>query len=280
MKTNNRINLVMIVVLMLFARISSAEVIGGYVNSEQEEYIVVFFDAVATQKILLGASLDAIKINDGAENKSGKLYVVQPSGKWAISTKAYKDKAGLVVSVPADKLDKVIYLGYDMKVRGAMGLSESELAKVAKLARSPSLAKAAEMVRPERQMELFEGVEHAARGALEAYRMNDDERAELFNSTVGWTAGRVAEDMVKGILKAADFNEDLPANLIDGREFISADEAVIKGVGVVADDDNGGGGTGFVGVVVSGWDVGMKSVDLPAPKGLNANCAGTYLYMF
>jgi hypothetical protein len=306
MKTINRINLAMfIAILMLSARISSAEVAGGYVNSAQEEYIVVFFDAVSAQKVLLGASLDSIKINNGAENVSGKLYIVQPDGRWAVSTKTYKDRTGVTVYPPTNKLDKVVYLGRDMNIRGGVGLSESEIAKIAVLKKSSSLARAVELVRPERQKALFEGVEHAARGALDAYRMDDAERAEIFNSTVGFTAGLVAQEMTAGIVKSADAGEDIPKNLISGREFVSADKAIIKGIGLVADDDNGGGGEGrvadddnggggeglvndddnggggegFVSVVVSGWDADLESVDLPNARGLNANCAGTYLFL-
>ena len=155
-------------VVALYANIVSADVIGGYISTERNE-IVVVFDAISTQKILLGASLDAIKIGVAPVKSRGSLYVVSPNGRWQTSMRAYRDKAGLTITLPSDRFDKVIYVDSRMKIRGGIGLTDKEIAQLATINKFRDASRAAELVKEDRAIDLLESVELAADAARDAY---------------------------------------------------------------------------------------------------------------
>ncbi|MBI2341865.1 MAG: hypothetical protein HYU98_03935, partial [Deltaproteobacteria bacterium] len=223
---------------------ANADILGGYINSHTQEFTVMF-DAISTQKILLGASLESIRINDAYDHAKGQLYIVDSVGRFQ-TARNFRDKTGVSISVPSGNLDKVIFLDESRKIKGGIGLSAYEVKKLAMARKLAEVARVSELL--DRKDDVFEAVEYARKAVEEGYDISDDERSELFASTVAFTGGKVAGDVVTAILKAAETDDAVPfqglRNILLGEEESLILDKFIKGVDLVSNGDNGGGGNG------------------------------------
>lgn len=292
--------------ILLCANTAMTDVIGGYVNTHTNEFIVVF-DAINSQRIMLGASLDTLTINDGrALNRAGQLFIVSPNGRWQLATRSYRDTNGVGVGLPSNGLDKVVYVNNSGRVVGGMGLLQQEITSVARSYRHAELADSAKLVDRQNLITFMKSVDMAAEDTRQAYRMTDDERRDVFVGTVGVAGGLDAKRVADGILTAADRDESFPisgfVSLLNNQTEEYMINPLIRGVGLISEGDNGGPGNGYVaegdnggpgnGYVAEGDNGGPgNGVIMQGTKGfihippvpnttLHASCGGTFVYVF
>lgn len=239
------IGLSILFIVTIMSKGANADVIGGYINSHSQEFTVMF-DALSTQKILLGASLESIRINEAADHAKGQLYIVNPDGRFKIAAKSFRDKTGVTIAVPFDNFDKVVFLDERMKIKGGLGFSTYEVKKLATARKLTEVARVSELL--DHQGDIFEALEYAREAAEEGSDMSDEERSELFTSTVAFTGGKIAGDVVRGILTAAETDDAVPfqglRNILLGEEDSLTLDKFIPGVDLISNGDNGGGGNG------------------------------------
>jgi hypothetical protein len=301
------------VIIILSGIESSAKVTGGYINTYEQE-VLVAFDADAGHAVLLGLSMDTRVINDPTDKVRGSLFIVYPNGKGIVSPRAYKDRRGLVVAVPQDKFDKVVFLDNNYMVRGGIGLLNGEIVAVANAYKARDVYKVMNSVgRPADLQNFIDSVNVAGNAADEAYKMPEDERMEVLAATVGINAGAVMRDTVESILIASRESDSLSASsmpfsvgdesaelafrkVVSGLTFVydggddnggggkglvydGGDDNGGGGKGLVYDggDDNGGGGKGSEAAIVQGWTYDIGGFDIPSLKGINAHCAGSFI---
>ncbi len=289
----------------IMSKDANADVIGGYINSHTQEFTVMF-DAISAQKILLGASLESIRINEAEDHAKGQLYIVNPEGRFKIAAKSFRDKTAVTIAIPFDNFDKVVFLDERMTIKGGLGFSTYEVKKLATTRKLTEVARMSELL--DHKGDVFEAVEYARSTAEEGYEMSDEERSELFASTVAFTGGKVAGDVVRGILKAAETDDAVPfqglKNILLGEEDSLMIDKFIPGVDLISNGDNGGGGNGGLinngdnggggnggyiangdnggggngGVIVKGW-AGEDDISIPELPNVALNCAGSFIFI-
>ncbi len=303
MKT--RLTLAVVIGSFLIISFARADVIGGYLNTQSKE-IVVMFDALSTQKVLLGASLDAIKIS-GVQKRIGELYVVYPDGRFMTVARSFRDRNSLEVAAPTDTFDKIVYVDSRSVIVGGIGLAANEIQIIATANRLKEVSDASVILDPKRLKVAFDSVDLAAHSAAQAFRMRDDERRAIFTSTVGMTGGINVQHVVEGIVKSSDEDDGsafarlgnillkqedsvITKRLLRGIDIISEGDNGGPGNGFVAEGDNGGPGNGYVaegdnggpgnGYVIHGWAAAStRAPNLMLPRFANA-CHGTMFYIF
>ena len=245
---NMKIKLIVLTLVLAIAGPAYTDVIGGYVNTEEKEFAIVY-DAITSQQVLLGASLESIILNRGSNSRFGKLYIVYPNGYSKISYRPYRDRYGISIAAPHDSYDKIVYVDYYARIVGGIGLGDGEIFNIASKHRAYEAAENAELVTVERQSDLYEGVELAAGSVRSAYRMEDRFKRQMFSGAVETTSGSDVRKVVDGIIAASN-TDSFPfaslEELLFDNDYAVETEPLIIGVDIIEHGDNGGGGDGLI----------------------------------
>ena len=283
--------------LVLTLLIASGEgfggVVGGYVDTGEGMFVLAT-DGGITRGAILATQPSPINIGMRGYVRSGRLFVVSYTGSISIASTSYTDSYGYKVSLPSGSLDKVIFLDKYRRIIGGIGLTEAEAKAIAYGFGEKDILSAIQVAWPSYLPTTIEAIRVAAANTAIASRMSEDERRNLFLTSVRGMGGDALARIAASILSSAISNEEFPLNVVkDVFGYAPEDTSLplIRGVGVVSNGDNGGGVDECVSEGGSGGEVddcnldalmkGASLISLSSPDiatlSLNATCPGTFL---
>jgi len=297
MKKNLLIKVLMAGLLVLFITADAfAALLGGYINTVEERFVVVS-DGGLKEVAVIAASNTPLVIGMQENRRVGRLFVVDSGGRAYQWSSSYVDKYGFRVALPTTRYDKIVFLDSRSRIVGGIGLSKQEIQSIAAGFKDADIGKAAGYILPSELSTVFAAVEKAAGNVARAYRMSEDELRSLFSMSVAGMAGYEVQGIVDGILDVSQedevFSDDVMRGIFGSVDVGSVD-ALMRGVSVVSNGDNGGTVLECAGVISNGDNggtvldcgvlvEGMEKVYVSLPDmnriAVNAVCAGTF-FMF